>query len=68
MVLIDPLDETEAAHAGELVDGRDLDPDVAATQVATCAQARNWPVLAAQAARLRVIDPELTVETLLGMS
>jgi hypothetical protein len=68
MVLIDPLDEAEAAHAGELVDGRDLDPDVAAAQVATCARARNWPVLAAQAARLRLIDPELTVETLPGMS
>ncbi|MGH3823358.1 MAG: hypothetical protein ACRDRA_11100 [Pseudonocardiaceae bacterium] len=68
MVLIDPLDETEAARAGELVGGRDLDPDVAAAQVATCARARDWPVLAAQAARLRVIDPELTVETLPGMS
>ncbi|MGH3566107.1 MAG: hypothetical protein ACRDRH_08760 [Pseudonocardia sp.] len=69
MVLIDPLDATEAAHAGELVGGRNLDPDVTAAQVATCARARNWPVLAAQAAaRLRVIDPELTVETLPGMS
>lgn len=68
MVLIETLEETEAAHAGELVDGRDLDPDVAAAQVATCARARDWPVLAAQAARLHVIDPELTVETLPGMS
>ncbi len=68
MVLIAPLEETAAARAGELVDGRDRDPDVAAAQVATCARARNWPVLAAQAARLRVIDPELMVETLPGMS
>ena len=68
MVLIAPLDETEATRAGELTGGRDRDPDVAAAQVATCARARNWPVLAAQAARLRVIDPELTVETLPGMS
>ena len=68
MVLIDPLDEAEAAHAGELVDGRNLNPDVAAAQVATCARARNWPVLAAQTARLQVIDPELTVETLPGTS
>jgi hypothetical protein len=68
MVLIEALDKTEAAHAGELVDGRDLDSDMAAAQVATCARARDWPVLAAQAARLRVIDPELTVETLSGMS
>ncbi|MGH3886466.1 MAG: hypothetical protein ACRDSZ_07825, partial [Pseudonocardiaceae bacterium] len=37
MVLIAPLDESAAAHAGELVGGRDLDPDVAAAQVATCA-------------------------------
>ncbi len=68
MVLIAPLEETEAACAGELVNGRDLDPDVTAAHVATCARARNWPVLAAQPARLRVIDPELTVETLPGMS
>ena len=68
MVLLEALAETEAARAGELVGGRDLDPDVAAAQVATCARARNWPVLAAQAARLRVIDPELTVETLPRMS
>jgi hypothetical protein len=68
MVLIETLDETDAAHAGDLVGGRDLDPDVAAAQVATCARARDWPVLAAQAARLRVIDPQLTVETLPGMS
>ncbi len=68
MVLIEALDETEAAHAGELVGGRDLDPDVAAAQVATCARARDWPALAAQPARLRVVDPELTVETLPGMS
>jgi hypothetical protein len=68
MVLIAALEETEAARAGELVDGRDLDPDVAAAQVATCARARDWPVLAAQAARLRAIDPELAVETLPGMS
>jgi hypothetical protein len=68
MVLIEALEETDAAHAGELVGGRDLDPDVAAAQVATCARARDWPVLAAQAARLRIIDPELTVETLPGMS
>jgi hypothetical protein len=67
MVLIDPLEDTNAAQAGELVEGRDLNPDVAATQVATCARARDWPVLAAQPARLRVIDPELTVETLPGM-
>jgi hypothetical protein len=67
MVLIEALDETEAAHAGELVGGRDLDPDVTAAQVATCARAWDWPVLAVQAARLRVIDPELTVETLPGM-
>jgi hypothetical protein len=68
MVLIKTLEETEPAHAGELVGGRSLDPDVAAAQVATCARARDWPVLAAQAARLRVIDPELTVETMPGMS
>jgi hypothetical protein len=67
MVLVETLDETEAAHAGELVNGRDLHPDVAAAQVATCARTRDWPVLAAQPARLRVIDPELTVETLPGM-
>ena len=68
MVLIEALDEPDSAHAGELVGGRDLDPDVTAAQVATCARARDWPVLAVQAARLRVIDPELTVETLPGMS
>lgn len=68
MVLIEVLDDTEAARAGELVGGRDLDPDVAAAQVATCARARDWPVLAAAPARLRVIDPELTVETLPGTS
>ncbi len=68
MVLIEALDETEAAHAGELVCGRDRDPAVAAAQVATCARARDWPALAAQPARLWVIDPELTVETLPGMS
>jgi hypothetical protein len=68
MVLIEALEEADAAHAGELVGGRDLDPGVAAAQVATCARARDWPVLAAQAARLRVIDPELTVETPPGMS
>jgi hypothetical protein len=68
MVLIEALDEADAAHAGELVGGRDLGPDVSAAQVATCARARDWPVLAAQAARLRVIDPQLTVETLPGMS
>jgi len=69
MILIDPLDATEAVHAGELVGGRNLNPDVAAVQVVTCARAWNWPVLAAQAAaRLRVIDPELTVETLPGTS
>jgi hypothetical protein len=67
MVLIESLEQTAATHAGELVGGRDLDPDVAAAQVATCTRARNWPVLAAQAARLHVIDPELTVETLPGM-
>mgnify|MGYP001068913544 CR=1 FL=1 len=37
LVLLEALDETEAARAGELVGGRDLDPDVAAAQVATCA-------------------------------
>jgi len=68
MILIEALKETDAARAGELLDGRDLDPDVAAAQAATCARARDWPVLAAQPARLRVIDPELTVETLPGMS
>ena len=68
MVLIEALNETDAAQAGELVGGRDLDPDVTAAQVATCARARDWPVLAVQATRLRVIDPELTVETLPGMS
>jgi hypothetical protein len=52
---------------GDVELGRDLDPDVAAAQVATCARARDWPVLAAQPARLRVIDPEVTVETLPGM-
>jgi hypothetical protein len=67
MVLIQALDEIDAARAGDLVDSRDLDPDVAAAQVATCARARDWPVLAAQPTRLRVIDPELTVETLPGM-
>ena len=36
----------------ELVGGRDLHPDVAAAQLSTCARARDWPVLAAQAARL----------------
>lgn len=68
MVLIAPLDESAAARAGELVGGRDLDPDVAAAQVVTCARARDWPVLAAQSARLRVIDPDLTVEILPGLS
>ncbi|MDQ2883174.1 MAG: hypothetical protein M3Y48_18855 [Actinomycetota bacterium] len=68
MVLIDPLDDTEAARAGELIGGRDLDPDVAAAQVATCSRVRDWPVLAAAPTRLLVIDPELTVETLPGMS
>ncbi len=68
MVLIEALEETDAARAGELASGRDIDPDVAAAQVATCARARDWPVLAVQSARLRVIDPELTVETLPGMS
>jgi hypothetical protein len=69
MILIDPLDATEAIHAGELVGDRNLDPDVVVAQVVTCARVRNWPVLAAQAAaRLRVIDPELTVETLPGTS
>jgi hypothetical protein len=67
MVLIQTLDEIDATRAGALVDNRDLDPDVAAAQVATCARARDWPVLAAQPTRLRVIDPELTVETLPGM-
>jgi hypothetical protein len=67
MILIEALDETEAAQAGDLVTGRDLNPDVAAAQVATCARARDWPVLALQPARLRVIDPDLTVETLPGM-
>lgn len=67
MVLIEALDDAEAARAGELVGGRDLDPDVAATQVVTCARTRDWPVLAAAPARLLVIDPELTVETLPGM-
>lgn len=67
MILIDPLDDINAAQAGELVEGRDVNPDVAAAQVATCARARDWPVLAAQPARLRVIDPQLTVETLPGM-
>jgi hypothetical protein len=47
MVVIDPLDETPAAEAGDLVEGRDLDPDISATQVITSAQARDWPVLAA---------------------
>jgi hypothetical protein len=37
MVLIDALDETEAARAGELVGGRGLDPDVTAAQVG-CSQ------------------------------
>ncbi|MGH3684368.1 MAG: hypothetical protein ACRDRU_21725 [Pseudonocardiaceae bacterium] len=68
MVLIEALDDTEAARAGELVGGRDLEPDVAAAQVVTCARARDWPVLAVAPARLLVIDPELTVETLPGMS
>ncbi|MGH3718509.1 MAG: hypothetical protein ACRDRI_06620, partial [Pseudonocardiaceae bacterium] len=68
MVLIEALDDTEATRTGELVAGRDLNPDVAAAQVATCARARDWPVLAAASARLLVIDPELTVETLPGMS
>jgi hypothetical protein len=65
--LIDPFDEANAAQAGGLAEGRDLAPDVAAAQVASCARSRDWPVLAAQSARLRVIDPELTVETLPGM-
>jgi hypothetical protein len=68
MILIDPLDDTSAAQAGELVEGRDVSPDVAAAQVVTCARGRDWPVLAAQRARLRVIDPELRIETLPGMS
>ncbi|MBV8541186.1 MAG: hypothetical protein JO063_00805 [Pseudonocardiales bacterium] len=68
MVLIEALDDIEAARAGELVGGRDLEPDVAAAQVATCARARDWPVLAAAPARLLVIDPELTVETMPGTS
>jgi len=68
MVLIDPLDDTEATRAGELIGGRDLDPDVAAAQVATCSRARDWPVLAAAPTRLLVIYPELTVETLPGLS
>ena len=67
MVLVEPLEEDHAAQAGELVEGRDLSPDVAAAQVATCARARDWPVLAAQPACLRLIDPKLTVETLPGM-
>jgi hypothetical protein len=50
-----------------LVEGRDLISDEAAAEVATCARARGWPVLAAWPARLRVIDPELTVEILPGM-
>jgi hypothetical protein len=66
MVVIDPLDETPAAEAGDLVEGRDLDPDISATQVITSAQARDWPVLAAHPARLRTIDPGLIVETLPG--
>lgn len=67
MVLIDSLDDTGAVQAGELVEGRDLNPDVAAAQVATSARARDWPVLAAQPACLHLIDPELIVETLPGM-
>ncbi|MGH3833596.1 MAG: hypothetical protein ACRDRS_24695 [Pseudonocardiaceae bacterium] len=67
MVLIEALDDAEAARAGELVGGRDLDPDVVAAQVVTCARTRDWPVLAAAPVRLLVIDPELTVETLPGM-
>lgn len=66
MVVIDPLDATAAADAGDLLDGRDLDPDVTAAQVITCARARDWPVLAARPARLLTIDPELIVETLPG--
>jgi hypothetical protein len=67
MILIEALDDMGAAQAGELVEGRDATPDVAAAQVATCARARNWPVLAAQPGRVHIIDPDLTVETLPGM-
>lgn len=67
MIVVEALDESEAGRAGEVVRGRDLEPDVSAAHVVTCARTRNWPVLSADAARLHVIDPELTVETLPGM-
>jgi hypothetical protein len=66
MVVVEALDAIGAIRAGDVVLGRDLDPDVSAAHVVTCARTRNWPVLSADAARLRIIDPDLTVETLPG--
>ena len=68
MIVIDSLDEPAAADAGDLMDGRNLTPDVAAVQTVTCARARDWPVLVADPARVRTIDPNLRVESLPGTS
>lgn len=67
MIVVEALDAIGAIRAGDVVRGRDLDPDVSAAHVVTCARTRNWPVLSADATRLHVLDPDLTVETLPGM-
>ena len=68
MIVVEALDAAAAGLAGDVVRGRDIDPDVAAAHVVTCARSRNWPVLSADPDRLRRLDPDLTVEALPGMS
>jgi len=66
MVLVDPLDEDAATSSGDLLIGLRQQPDVSAAHVVVRARGRDWPVLAADPARLARIEPSLVVEQLPG--
>jgi hypothetical protein len=66
MLIFDVLDVDSARRAGELVDGRNTTPDVAAAHVAIACRSRGWHALTATPERLLAVDPTLRIAKLPG--
>ncbi|MDP9850475.1 hypothetical protein [Streptosporangium lutulentum] len=66
LVIVVPLDAAAAYAAGELVEQRDVGPDVTAAHVATIARERGWPIAVVNPDRVLAVDPKATVAKLPG--
>jgi hypothetical protein len=66
MLVFEPLDVDTARRAGELVEGRGVQPDVSAAQVATACRQRGWAALSTSPERLLAVDPTIAVAKLPG--